>query len=121
LSHIFHAVKPTCVLADQDGLVAARPVANCPIIELDSVPRNQPSLKSVSGADPEDTAIVIQTSGTTGVPKSILIPHRGLLNTALWWAYDGVLTPMDRVLCTVGTAFDPASFDTFRALSAGAE
>ncbi|MFC7817160.1 amino acid adenylation domain-containing protein [Streptomyces sp. NPDC057367] len=69
----------------------------------------------------EDTAVVIYTSGTTGRPKSVPVPHRGLANTVLWWAEDCGLGPADRLLCVVGTSFDPATFETFRALASGAE
>uniref|UniRef100_A0AAU2V0K2 Amino acid adenylation domain-containing protein n=1 Tax=Streptomyces sp. NBC_00003 TaxID=2903608 RepID=A0AAU2V0K2_9ACTN len=67
-----------------------------------------------------DVAVVIYTSGTTGRPKGVLVPHRGLLNTALWWADDAQLTAGDRLLLTAGTAFDPAAFNVFEALLAGA-
>ncbi|MFK0180692.1 amino acid adenylation domain-containing protein [Streptomyces xanthochromogenes] len=68
----------------------------------------------------DDVAVVIYTSGTTGRPKGVLVPHRGLLNTALWWADDARLTAGDRLLLTAGTAFDPAAFNVFEALLAGA-
>ncbi|TJZ59110.1 amino acid adenylation domain-containing protein [Streptomyces piniterrae] len=69
------------------------------------------------GADP---AVLIYTSGTTGRPKGVLVPHRGLLNTALWWADDCGLGSGDRLLLTAGTAFDPATFNVLEALLAGA-
>ncbi|MEV3987623.1 amino acid adenylation domain-containing protein [Streptomyces sp. NPDC049837] len=70
--------------------------------------------------DGEDPAVLIYTSGTTGRPKGVLVPHRGLLNTALWWAEDAGLGPDDRLLLTAGTAFDPATFNVIEALLAGA-
>ncbi|MER7399820.1 amino acid adenylation domain-containing protein, partial [Streptomyces sp. NPDC000151] len=69
---------------------------------------------------PEDPAVVIFTSGTTGRPKGVLVPHRGLLNTALWWAADCGLGTADRLLVTAGTAFDPAAFNVVEGLLAGA-
>ncbi|MET9323421.1 amino acid adenylation domain-containing protein [Streptomyces sp. NPDC003038] len=68
-----------------------------------------------------DPAAVIYTSGTTGRPKGVLVPHGGLLNTALWWGRDCGLGPGDRLLLTAGTAFDPAAFNVVEALVAGAE
>src|SRR5205823_5478223 len=53
---------------------------------------------------PDDPAVVIYTSGTTGRPKGVLVPHGGLLNTALWWAADTDLRADDRVLCLGGEA-----------------
>ncbi|MFE2285481.1 amino acid adenylation domain-containing protein [Streptomyces sp. NPDC059443] len=73
-----------------------------------------------SAAEPGDPAAVIYTSGTTGRPKGVLVPQRGLLNTALWWGRDCGLGPADRLLLTAGTAFDPAAFNVVEALLAGA-
>ncbi|MET7357961.1 amino acid adenylation domain-containing protein [Streptomyces sp. NPDC005562] len=70
--------------------------------------------------DGEDPAVLIYTSGTTGLPKGVVVPHRGLLNTALWWAQDCGLGPEDRLLVTAGTGFDPAPFNVMEALLAGA-
>ncbi|MEU8777718.1 amino acid adenylation domain-containing protein [Streptomyces sp. NPDC048606] len=70
---------------------------------------------------PEDVAALLYTSGTTGRPKGVRIPQRGLLNTALWWARDCALGPEDRLLLTAGTAFDPAPYNVLEALLAGAE
>lgn len=73
---------------------------------------------SLSGAEP---AVVIYTSGTTGRPKGVLVPHRGLLNTVLWWADDVPLDAADRLLCTWSSSFDGAVHETFRGLVAGCE
>jgi amino acid adenylation domain-containing protein len=68
-----------------------------------------------------DLAVVFHTSGTTGQPKGVAVPHRGLANSALWWATDAGLGRSDRVLCVVGTGFDPCTFEVFRCLAAGSE
>ncbi|MGW6027028.1 amino acid adenylation domain-containing protein [Streptomyces sp. NPDC055099] len=73
-----------------------------------------------AAAGPDDPAAVIYTSGTTGRPKGVLVPHRGLLATALWWGDDCGLGPDDRLLLTAGTAFDPAAFNVVETLLAGA-
>ncbi|MFC6092303.1 amino acid adenylation domain-containing protein [Saccharothrix lopnurensis] len=72
----------------------------------------------LTGREP---AVVIYTSGTTGRPKGVLVPHGGMLNTAVWWARDIDLGPADRVLCTWSTSFDGATHEVFRSLIAGSE
>ncbi|MGX6607639.1 amino acid adenylation domain-containing protein [Micromonosporaceae bacterium Da 78-11] len=118
LHHIITELGAGVTLADDagrellDGLVVDIP-------PLESM-RSHPGALPATGNEPTDPAVVIYTSGTTGRPKGVLVPHRGLLNTALWWAADTALTPADRVLCTWSTAFDGATFEAFRTLLSGA-
>jgi amino acid adenylation domain-containing protein len=59
----------------------------------------QPTTALELAADPDDLAYVLYTSGTTGAPNGVLVPHRGLSNYLSWCvdAYDmasgtGVIT-----------------------------
>ncbi len=117
--HILREVGATTVLADAEGAALLAKLDVSPdVVRIDehtngpAVPRARPH--------PDSPALLLYTSGTTGRPKGILIPHRGLLNTAVWWAEELGLVAADRVLCTWSTQFDCASFDTFRCLLAGA-
>ncbi len=118
LAHIVEHVGAAAVLVDADGAevaggLAVTQVSIEPLAAASAVPFDA----ALRGDDP---AVVIYTSGTTGRPKGVVVPHRGLLNTALWWADDVGLGPQDRLLCTWSTSFDGATFDTFRSLAAGA-
>ncbi len=42
------------------------------------------AVNPAAAAGPDDLAYVIYTSGSTGSPKGAMVPHRGLLNYALW-------------------------------------
>ncbi len=68
----------------------------------------------------ENLAYVVFTSGTTGRPKGVLVPHRGLLDIASAWedAYDLRRPPL-RHLQSAGFAFDVFTGDWVRALTTG--
>ncbi|MFD7626301.1 amino acid adenylation domain-containing protein [Streptomyces sp. NPDC059851] len=123
LAHVVAEVGAPAALVDEAGRALLQ--AGAPETAL--LDLADPGAGTETGDDreiaplrPEDPAVVIYTSGTTGRPKGVVIPHRGLLNNTLWWASDTELTPADTVLCTWGSAFDGATFDTFRTLLGGA-
>ncbi|WP_424184748.1 non-ribosomal peptide synthetase [Actinokineospora sp. G85] len=67
----------------------------------------------------EDTAIIYFTSGTTGTPKGVLIPHRAVLG---FFAGLGGQAPSagDRMLLCASPAFDAATLELWGALLGGA-
>ncbi|MFD8783560.1 amino acid adenylation domain-containing protein [Kitasatospora sp. NPDC059599] len=122
LEYILGDLGVDTVLADDAGARLLRATgADVRILDLDALRHGPTGERRAPEPAGEDTAVVIYTSGTTGRPKSVPVPHRGLANTVLWWADDSGLGPADRLLCVVGTSFDPATFETFRALVSGAE
>ncbi|WP_227012759.1 MULTISPECIES: non-ribosomal peptide synthetase [unclassified Pseudonocardia] len=69
--------------------------------------------------DPDRLAYVIFTSGTTGRPKPVGVPHRGLADLVLLSEGTFGATPDDRVLQFASTSFDVAFFQTVIALASG--
>jgi len=69
---------------------------------------------------PDQAAYVLYTSGTTGRPKGVVIPHRALLNHALAAAEAYGLGPEDRVLQFASTSFDIAGEEIYPSLLSGA-
>ena len=55
---------------------------------------------------PDTVAYLLFTSGSTGDPKGVLVPHRGLLNHLLVKIRDLGLSPTDRVAQTAPQSFD---------------
>ncbi|MDR0809181.1 MAG: amino acid adenylation domain-containing protein, partial [Gemmobacter sp.] len=72
------------------------------------------------GVEPQDTAYILYTSGTTGWPKGVVIPHLAVMNHAAHHIGLCGLTPADRVLQFAATGFDTAVEEILPSLMAGA-
>src|SRR6185295_1925458 len=95
------------LLADPAGEAGAPP---------DTPPRTPPDI----ALDPDHLAFLVYTSGSTGEPKGIAIPHRGLLNMVHWHHRRYGTTAADRGTVTASPAFDPSLLELFCFLSFGA-
>ncbi|MFB9367114.1 non-ribosomal peptide synthetase [Kitasatospora albolonga] len=69
---------------------------------------------------PADLAYAVFTSGTTGTPKCVAVPQGALANELAWRRAAIGLDGRDRVLQTIPLAFDPAFWQCFGPLAAGA-
>jgi acyl-CoA synthetase (AMP-forming)/AMP-acid ligase II len=94
-------VQPSAFLVG-DVRIAAQ--INVPILELDHVAASPTTVPAFAG-DPNDAALILFTSGTTGRPKGIVLSFQALLNRiALNRAAIGCASRM-KTLVTLPTSF----------------
>lgn len=67
-----------------------------------------------------DLAYVIFTSGSTAVPKGVMVEHRSVVNLARWATSTFDITHRSRVSQIYSLAFDPSVQEIFSALLGGA-
>lgn len=75
-----------------------------------------PDLAQVS----DDLAYVLHSSGSTGVPKGIMLTHRNARTFVDWMQREFQLTADDVIISRAPFKFDLSVFDIFNALGAGA-
>jgi D-alanine--poly(phosphoribitol) ligase subunit 1 len=76
-----------------------------------------PETDHVTGTDP---AYVMFTSGSTGEPKGVVIPHQGVLYLVEWARSDLRIGPSDRLTNVNPIYFDNSVFDIYAGLLNGA-
>ena len=88
--------------------------------DLEAGASEAPSPLSIAPVDPHEPAYLLYTSGSTGVPKGVLLDHRGPVNTVVDINARFGVTSRDRVLALSQLGFDLSVYDLFGAFAAGA-
>jgi amino acid adenylation domain-containing protein/non-ribosomal peptide synthase protein (TIGR01720 family) len=70
---------------------------------------------------PHNLAYALYTSGSTGIPKAVLVEHRSVSNHLLWMQMALPFTVHDRVLQKYSISFDASICEIFCPLLAGGE
>jgi len=75
-----------------------------------SATRSQVERPEIAGT-PQDLAYIIYTSGTSGMPKGVLVQHDALVNTALMSGEKFGLTDEDRLSLSAAPGFDASLWE----------
>ncbi len=68
---------------------------------------------------PAQAAYLLYTSGSTGVPKGVLVPHAAIVNRIRWMQEEYRLRPAERVLHKTPVTFDVSLWELFWPLAEG--
>ncbi len=117
------------ILADARACALIGPAALC--AGLDTQPLAAETLGNPDEADasadtpetpagPEDPAYVLYTSGSTGAPKGVIVPHAAIVNRLEWMHAHYAIGPQDRILQKTPATFDVSVWELFLPFLSGA-
>ena len=122
LAHILADAAPALVLSSA-ALAARLPAGGPPLLLMESgvapaqgLPDTDPA---VAGIDAQSLAYVMYTSGSTGMPKGVMVEHRNIVRLAVDSGF-APLASSDRVAHCANPAFDAATWELWAPLLNGA-
>ncbi len=110
---------PLRALVVMDGIDGTEPLSGVEMVDAARADGNDPSDLAVPRID-EDLAYILYTSGSTGLPKGVMLTHRNALGFVEWACEEIGVGPEDRLSSHAPFHFDLSTFDLFAAAAGGA-
>ncbi|MFC0863838.1 amino acid adenylation domain-containing protein [Sphaerimonospora cavernae] len=103
--------------ADAAGRFAGGPARPLAVEEASAA---EPASGEIAEPMPSDGFYVVYTSGSTGVPKGVLVTHAGVSNLVTWYHEAFEVRPGDRMTQLARPSFDAWALEVWPCLSGGA-
>jgi amino acid adenylation domain-containing protein len=124
LKLIVDQINATCIVTTSQAAELARELCEevilCDQRSRDLTDSTNCTFKQDAQSQPSDTAFIVFTSGSTGVPKAIVITHENFSSTIAHHARELKITKDSRIYDFASYSFDIAVHNALMALSLGA-
>lgn len=101
-----------------EGLVDTQ--LGLPVMKTDEIPLLEDCDEPLPAPEPGDLFIMLYTSGSTGLPKGVMLEHGNLMAFCAWARKYFKIGTYSRVTAYASYGFDANMFDTYPALTSGA-
>ncbi|KAA0017985.1 non-ribosomal peptide synthase/polyketide synthase, partial [Antrihabitans cavernicola] len=122
--HLLDSARPMCILTT--SMDASQLHTTLPTVAVDTLDLSNESTAPVTDSDrrrslnPDNPAYVLFTSGSTGLPKGVVVSHRAIVNQLAWKHSEYGLDADDVFLLKTPATFDASMRELWLPLQVGA-
>lgn len=120
LKFMMEDAQAKLLIADA-SLLSLVPDYHGKVLALDEIPQLPECTVKLEKPEKENLFILLYTSGSTGVPKGVMLEHRNLVAFCNWYRRFYDLKPESRVAAYASFGFDANMMDMYPALTTGAQ